>query len=340
MISAFISYAHADELLKDRFLVHLAALRREGLIGVWHDRMLRPGEHLNSAIDIELAAADLVILLVSPCFIHSNYCYEKEMQRAFARAKSGQCKVTAVILEPCQWANIPIEGGGRLGDFLAVPRDGKPVTEWPNRNAAFNNVIAAIRELMGAPALPDTSVTNPSAAPTPKQDTILFGEPAPVSGRQSDRTASTGLKLPRRFTDFDRDTFVDDAFEAIALGFKDRLAGLERENEGIKTRFQRVDAHCFMASVYAHGAMVGGAKIFRGGMMRGDNSIHLSYELSAARNGWNEWLSVENDDTRLYFKAGGQAHVMVGDQRDKLDPAGAADFLWSLMISQVRARVR
>ena len=69
--------------LKHRFLVHLAALRREGLIGIWHDRMLKPGQHLDSAIETELAAADLVILLISPDFIHSNYCTEIEMQRAW-----------------------------------------------------------------------------------------------------------------------------------------------------------------------------------------------------------------------------------------------------------------
>src|SRR3954447_25404815 len=121
MISAFFSYAHFDEPLKDRFLVHLAALRREDLIGVWHDRMLKAGQHLDSAIETELAAADLVIMLISPDFIHSNYCTEREMQRAFARAKVRKCIVVPVILEPCQWSNIPIEAGGRLGDFVALP---------------------------------------------------------------------------------------------------------------------------------------------------------------------------------------------------------------------------
>src|SRR5215216_4117785 len=103
MISAFISYAHVDEKLKDRFLVHLAALKRERLIGVWHDRMLKPGDHFDRAIEAELAAADLIILLVSPDFINSDYCTEKEMQRAFARAKDERCRVVAVILKPCLW---------------------------------------------------------------------------------------------------------------------------------------------------------------------------------------------------------------------------------------------
>jgi TIR domain len=149
MVSVFISYAHADEKLKDRFLVHLGALKRERLIGVWHDRMLRPGEHLDSAVEAELAASDLVILLISPDFIHSEYCTEKEMQRAFARAKDGQCKVAPVIVKPCQWRNIPIDAGGRLGDFLATPRDGRPVTQWPKgRDAAWSSVVADIRRLI------------------------------------------------------------------------------------------------------------------------------------------------------------------------------------------------
>jgi hypothetical protein len=98
MISVFISYAHRDEKLKKRFLVHLGALKRERLIGVWHDRMLRS-------------------------------VTEKEMQRAFARAKVGRCKVVPVILKPSLWHNIPIDDeGGRLGDFVALPHDGKPVT--------------------------------------------------------------------------------------------------------------------------------------------------------------------------------------------------------------------
>jgi predicted nucleotide-binding protein len=115
MISVFISYAHADEKLKNRFLVHLGALKRERLIGVWHDRMLRPGDHLDKAIETELAAADLVILLVTPDFINSDYCTEKEMQRAFARAKDGRCKVIPVILKPSLWRDIPIDD--EVGDL-------------------------------------------------------------------------------------------------------------------------------------------------------------------------------------------------------------------------------
>jgi hypothetical protein len=162
MISVFISYAHADEKLKNRFLVHLGALKRERLIGVWHDRMLRPGDHLDKAIETELAAADLVILLVTPDFINSDYCTEKEMQRAFARAKDGRCKVIPVILKPSLWRDIPIDDeGGRLGDFVALPHDGKPVTgSRHGRESALDSVVAGIRRL-----IKDKSASGPVVRP-------------------------------------------------------------------------------------------------------------------------------------------------------------------------------
>jgi TIR domain len=173
VISVFISYAHRDEKQKERFLVHLAALKREGLIGVWHDRMLKPGEHLDRAIEAELAAADLVICLVSPDFINSDYCTEKEMQRSFARAKDGRCNVAAVILKPCVWRNVPIDNeGGRLGDFLVTPRDGKPVTQWPGgQDAALHTAVEDIRRLITDKSASGT-VVHKGEASSPPTDVI------------------------------------------------------------------------------------------------------------------------------------------------------------------------
>jgi hypothetical protein len=150
MITVFISYSHKDEDLKERVLVHLHALKRERLIGVWHDRMLRPGEHLDRAIEAELAAAKLVLLLISPDFIYSDYCTEKEMKRAFIRARKGECKVVPIILRPCHWSRIPIDNTGRkLGEFVATPRNAVPVTRWPKgEDDALTDVVGQIRDLI------------------------------------------------------------------------------------------------------------------------------------------------------------------------------------------------
>jgi hypothetical protein len=72
------------------------------------------------------------------------------MRRAFARAKDGRCQVAVVILKPCLWRDIPInDEGGRLKDFVATPRDGKPVTLWPRgQDDALGTVVADLRDLI------------------------------------------------------------------------------------------------------------------------------------------------------------------------------------------------
>jgi hypothetical protein len=214
VISVFISYAHADEKLKNRFLVHLAALKREGLVSVWHDRMLRPGEHLDAAIEAELAAANLVILLVSPDFINSDYCTEKEMQRAFARARDSRCKVVPVILKPSLWRDIPIDDkGGRLGDFVALPDDGKPVTRSRHgRESALDSVVAGIRRL----------ITDKGASGTVAQ-----------SRERDDRPLTADVIYPPTVkVTFERDVWLADAIWRAFLGTWDLPPHAQRAPEG------------------------------------------------------------------------------------------------------------
>ncbi len=139
MASVFFSYSHKDEDLRNELEVHLSGLKRQGVISTWHDRRITAGTELGSAIDVNLSAADVILLLVSPDFINSDYCYEKEMDRAMERHKSGVARVIPVILRPCDWHGLP------FGKLLATPTDAKPITKWPDRDEAFLNVVQAIK---------------------------------------------------------------------------------------------------------------------------------------------------------------------------------------------------
>jgi len=135
----FVSYAHRDERLREELDKHLSPLRRSALIETWHDRRITPGAALSEAIDEHLASADLILLLVSPDFINSDYCYQKEMRIALQRHRKGQARVIPIILRPVDWKGTPI---GRL---LAIPRDAKPVTKWHHRDDALLDVATSIR---------------------------------------------------------------------------------------------------------------------------------------------------------------------------------------------------
>lgn len=138
-VKIFCSYAHADEGLRGELEVHLAPLRRDGMIQIWHDASINPGHDLAKVIDRELAAAEVILLLVSPAFIASDYCWEIEMKEAIRRHRAGTATALPVILRPADWTTAPFR------PLLAVPRDGLPVTQWSDRDAAWTDVVLGIR---------------------------------------------------------------------------------------------------------------------------------------------------------------------------------------------------
>ncbi len=143
MMNAFISYSHQDSNMLDLLHKHLAQLRRENIINDWTDRDIMPGGKLDQNISSALSKAKLFIALLSPDYIASNYCYEKEFTAAL-KLQEGGLIIIPVIVEPCDWLNTP------LRDFKALPKDGKAVSNWENTNNAFLDVIQNIRRLIEA----------------------------------------------------------------------------------------------------------------------------------------------------------------------------------------------
>lgn len=136
---AFLSYAHEDEELRVELGKHLRALEHGGLIRTWHDRMINPGTEWKNIIDTRLEQSGLVLLLISADFLDSQYCYEVEMKRALERHDRREGLVIPIILRPVVWASSP------FAKLQALPKDGRPVTEWSNRDAAFVNITEGIR---------------------------------------------------------------------------------------------------------------------------------------------------------------------------------------------------
>lgn len=142
-VTAFLSYSHKDESYRETLETHLAALRRQGRLDAWHDRKLLPGDAFDDVIAAEVERADLVILLVSPDFIASDYCVEKELARALERHAQNQCVVVPVIVRPCDWHEMP------FGRLTALPTDGQPIATAENEDAAFLDVVKGLKLLIG-----------------------------------------------------------------------------------------------------------------------------------------------------------------------------------------------
>ena len=140
-VTLFISYAHRDEDLKTQLDKHLTPLKLQKIIEKWSDRQIEGGQDWAHQIDSNLKSADIILLLVSPDFVSSEYCAGIELQEAMKRYRSGDAVVVPVILEPCDWKWLD------FGKLQATPKDGKAITDWPNINSAFLDVINTIRQI-------------------------------------------------------------------------------------------------------------------------------------------------------------------------------------------------
>lgn len=320
MISLFFSYSHRDESLRDELEIHLAALKRQGVIQTWHDRRIGAGKDFNSEISEHLESAQIIILLISPYFMASDYCYDIEMIRALERHKAGEARVIPVILHPCDWHNLP------FGQLVAVPKDGKPISKYPNQHDAFLEVTLAIRE-----TAKDFDVSSDSQ--TENQMLSEIGSP---SARPIPEIRSSNLRVKKTFTQREKDKFEREAYEYIEKYFENSLTELEARNRNVETEFRRIDADQFTAIAYVNGDEASSCVIRfvgRGGMAMG--GINFTYGSSSRSTGMNESLSVEDDGYSLFMKPlGMNIHRLSGNE--ELSFEGAAEAFWEMFIRRLQ----
>lgn len=142
VIETFCSYSSRDEVFRKELDVHLAPLIRERLIQLWNFRKLEPGVEWDAEIRKRLATAELVLLLVSPDFIASEYSWSQELAYALRRHQEGSTRVVPIIIRECDWRSTP------LNQLQALPTDALPVSRWPDSDAAWLNVAQGIRHVV------------------------------------------------------------------------------------------------------------------------------------------------------------------------------------------------
>jgi len=133
------SYADADEPLLRELEKHLSLLKHTGLVTTWHKRQVPAGSDWQVLVNSHLSSASLILLLLSANFLASEYCYSIEMQHALQRQEAGTASIIPILLSPVDWPSSP------FGSLKALPSNGKPITMWRNRNAAFADVVQGVR---------------------------------------------------------------------------------------------------------------------------------------------------------------------------------------------------
>jgi tetratricopeptide (TPR) repeat protein len=141
-LDIFCCYARADGELLNKLTTHLMPLQRLGLITIWHDTHIEAGREWEEEINKHLNTAQIILLLISPDFMASEYCYSKEMHRAMQRHEQKDACVIPVLLRPTYWKGAPFE------KLQMLPDSAKAVTVWLNEDEAFYNVTERISSVV------------------------------------------------------------------------------------------------------------------------------------------------------------------------------------------------
>ena len=141
-IKIFIAYSRKDSHFLEQLQTQLKPLERQDNIDIWYDGKIEPGVQWDEAINHHLHTADIILLLVSADAINSNYFYDVEMKGALRRHEEDMARVVPLIIRSCLWMATPLE------KLQALPKNGKPVDTWLNRDEAYHDAVANLWKLV------------------------------------------------------------------------------------------------------------------------------------------------------------------------------------------------
>ncbi len=142
-VKLFLSYSLKDQHFANQLMKHLTLLQRQGVLDVFYDREIRTGSEWANEIGLALEEAQIILLLISADFLASDYAYDMEVRRAIAKHENGEAIVIPVVVRPVDFQESPFE------KMQVLPRDGRPISQWPSQDEAWLDVVNGIRNAIG-----------------------------------------------------------------------------------------------------------------------------------------------------------------------------------------------
>ncbi|RYC70025.1 toll/interleukin-1 receptor domain-containing protein [Spirosoma sordidisoli] len=314
-MNAFVSYSHQDSAILDSLHKHLAQLKRENVISTWTDRDIVAGGQLDTTISSSLSKSRLFLALLSPDYIASNYCYDREFSTALEMQERGEIIIVPIIVEPCDWHNTP------FSQFKALPRDGKAISLWENKNTAFLDVIQNLRKL--------------AQSAGSAQGTDWMTEPA----TSPPTVPSRNYKVKKDFDSIEKIEFVEKTFQEVANYLK-RFIEEIISIENIKARIQTDTATVFESLLVNRNKINTEARLRfattaehqNAGYLRSDSG-ELTYKITTQNNrGADKQFRLSYDDYHLFWM---QADYYSRQEGKELSGKEIADQIWAEWLETV-----
>jgi hypothetical protein len=142
-IYIFISYSHDDEAFKDDLIKYLKpVLKSFQNVIIWHDREMLTGSRLNEEIRDKLNENTLMLCLISPDYLSSDYCMDTELKSALDNKTIAKNNIFPIILRKCAWKHTVFR------DLLAQPKDGKPIVEWSDKDDVYTEIADELARVL------------------------------------------------------------------------------------------------------------------------------------------------------------------------------------------------
>ncbi len=312
MPKLFFSYSHKDEEMRDALEKHLSMLIREGLITTIHDRRILAGENLDDAISSHIKDSKIILCLLSPDFIASDYCYSNEMQVALDRHNRKEACVIPVILRYCEWKKTP------LSKLNGTPRDNKPIKAWADQDEAMLSVTESVRASAESLGLEASYKEAPHR--TPAEDGATY------------ELRSSNMQISRVFNDYDRDTFVRTSFEHCVEFITNSVSELEERHSNIQGNATRIDENRFTAALYKDGKKTSAISIFIGRQFS-NHEINFNLSDRADTNLTNGGFRLIDGRGNLAFSS--NFHDGNREQRN-LNVHSVSELLWMQLIKPLQ----
>lgn len=131
-----------DGGLRAQLEKHLMILKRINQITLRLTRDILAGTNWSKEQDGRFQQADLILLLVSPDLIASDYHYGTEMRNALEKHDAGKVWVIPILLHSVAWEQAP------FGKLQVLPQNRVPITMHPNQDDALADVVRRISEIV------------------------------------------------------------------------------------------------------------------------------------------------------------------------------------------------
>lgn len=140
-VNIFISYAHADEVYFQKLRKHLVPLEKEEWYNIVSNDIV-PGGEWSEKTRKAIEQADIILLLVSPDFLASDYIRNDEMQKSIERYRRGQAMIIPIFIRPAMLEDLAVNRHSIL------PKNGIPVSAWSREEDAWKDVTNSLREIV------------------------------------------------------------------------------------------------------------------------------------------------------------------------------------------------